>query len=361
MSKIPVSKNISTLVPYDVPAGAELSYWEKVNYLKLDWNEATYGPSPKVKAKLGKALKKNYLNYYPEVTGTRLREKISGYVKLPKDYIQIFNGSDAALQTICTTYLNNSDSVLIRQPTYTQLNVFAQAVGANLVKFTAKDPFDLAINKYRRYLSEIRPKMVYIVNPNNPTGIIYDLVTIESFLKSYPSSLFVVDEAYFEFSGKTVVSLIPKYENLIVTRSFSKAFALAGLRIGYIMAQPGIIADINRVRNGKDVNVLAQIAAMAALDDLDYMRSNVKKVVSTRTWLVRALKKKGIDAYDGEGNFILIKLENCDKILSLLAKRRILARNRSSLPQLEKCLRVSIGLPKQMKLFLKEFTQVIKK
>lgn len=359
--KLLPAKKILELTPYKVSEGGKLNLEEKKDYLKLDWNESTFSPSPNVEKRLLGAMKDEIMNFYPDVTASELCNKLSDYLNIDISHIQVFNGSDAALRAVCITYLNHNDNVLIRQPTYQQFRVFAQCTGANLIEFTGDTPFSPALDKYHDYLSKKNIKMVYIVNPNNPTGIVYEESVIENFLKEYPKTLFIIDEAYFEYSGITAINLVRTYSNIIITRTFSKAFGLAGLRIGYILGQPQLIDDLNTIHNGKDINTFAQIAASAALDDIPYMKSRVNEVLRTKMWLVNKLKSLRIEVYESSANFILIRLPDTDKIIQDLKKERILVRDQKFLPQLNGYIRISIGLFPQMELFLDTMCKILQK
>lgn len=345
--------------PYEVSDSAKLPMTKKKEYLKLDWNEALIPPSPVVKRKLQEAIESDIINFYPDVTAAELRSKLSCYVGLDTSHIQVFNGSDDALQTICTTFLEDEDTVLLREPTYTQFKAYVQSTGANLLNFNAQSPFSPALDMYHEFLSREKVKIVYIVNPNNPTGLMYDEASICELLQKYPQTLFVIDEAYFEYSGVTFAGLIPRYHNIVITRTFSKAFGLAGLRLGYVLCQPQIISHLFKVRNGKNVNVLAQIAASAALDDIPYMQRYIRCVEETRTWLARGLRKLGLEVYETPANFILVRVSDVEGTIEVLRKENILVRDRSTLAQLGGCIRVSIGLLDQMERFLEVMTKLL--
>lgn len=357
MSEVDITPTefVRELSPYRASEGAGLTTEEKAKYIKLDWNESTYPPSPLVNRALLGFLKGGNVNYYPDVTARDLLKKIANYVGLPASYIQVFNGSDAALRDICSTYLTVGDNVLVHEPVYSQIFTFLQCMGAKLVRILAKDAFTKALDDYNRYLSSQNIKFMYIVNPNNPTGLLYDRSEIEFLLETYPSTLFIIDEAYYEFSGITVTNLIPKHNNIIVVRTFSKAFGLAGLRIGYILSQQKAIDNINRVRNGKEVNVLAQVAAMAALDDITYMKRRVEEVRQTREWLVAKLIESGVKVNTTPANYILIFISNVQKVVQELKRRKVLVRDRSYLPQLMGYIRVSIGTLDEMEYFFEAF------
>lgn len=356
-----IKPSISTqkLDPYKVSKSARMTPEEKSRVLKLDWNETTFPPSPLVKKALKKAVDKNFLYFYSDVTSYNLRKKLTKYTRCGIKSIQVFNGSDAALRDICMAFLNPKDKVVIREPTYAQFRVFSDGVGAKYIKFLAANPFDLGLEKFKKNL-DLGVKMVYLANPNNPTGVLYPKFLIKMLLENYPKTLFVIDEAYYEFAQKTVSSLVKKHKNIIITRTFSKAFGLAGLRIGYVLACPEIIKILNKIRNGKEVNLLGQIAASAALDDLKYMNGFVNEVLETKDWLVEELMSRDIEVYNSPANFILIKHKNINQLIDFFEKKKIMIRDRSYLPQLRSFARVTVGLRDQMNIFLKKFDQFLK-
>lgn len=354
------TRQVGTLTPYRISESGGMTTEEKTKYVKLDWNEAAYPPSPLVRKALLRFIETGAVRYYPDVTARELREELAHYIGLPVPCIQVFNGSDAALRDICDTYLALGDNMLVREPVYTQIYTLAGSRGAKLVKFTGQDPFTKALDGYSDHLSDQNIRIVYLVNPNNPTGVLYEKSEIEFLASSYPATLFIVDEAYYELSGITVADLIPKHHNIVVTRTFSKAFGLAGLRVGYILSQPEIIQNIDRVRNGKEVNVLAQVAAIAALRDIAYMQRCVQQVRQTREWLVKKLVESGIDVHTTPANYILVRVTELAKVLQELKTRGLLVRDRSYLPQLEGYIRVSIGTSDEMQYFFDVFTEIMR-
>jgi histidinol-phosphate aminotransferase len=356
---ITVNRALAAVKPYKVSISGQLPFHEKLKYLKLDWNEATIPPSPKVLQALQEIMATGALNFYPDVTATELRSKLSAYVGLDAEHIQVSNGSDEGLRLICDTFLNTGDVVLFRDPTYTQIEPFITGRGAGIMRFVGDTATSPNPERYREYLAKHRIGMVYIANPNNPTGVLYEEGFIRELCASHPTTLFVIDEAYGEFAQYTVCHLVREFRNLIVTRTFSKAFCMAGLRIGYMLADPVLLRHMDLLRNGKDVNLLAQIAAAAALDDVPYMQSYVKEVITTRDWLFGQLRASGVEACNTRANFLLVRVPEVGRIEEELRKQKILVRDRSSLPQLADSFRVSIGTRKQMAQFLSAFLDVL--
>lgn len=349
------TSSVARLDPYEVSRSAVLSNEEKGKHLKLDWNESTFPTSPALIEALQQVLAEGHLEYYPDVQAVTLRERLSEYVGGDAEYIQVFNGSDAALRNILDTYIEPGDKVLVREPVYTQPYTFVHTNGGEVVNFTASSPFSKGIAEYEHHLQNSGCKVTYHPNPNNPTGVCYEASELASLLEQFPDILFIVDEAYYEFTGTTVANLVQRYDNLVVTRTFSKAFGLAGVRVGYVVAGSSVMKEVNKVRNGKSVGLLGQIAATAALEHVDHMREAVAEVGRAREWTENHLREEGIPFHTTPANFILIKVGNAPKVVERLQESQILVRDRSYLPQLEGCIRVTIGSREQMETFCNAF------
>ena len=315
--------------------------------LKLDWNESTIPPSPKViEAMMAFMSGDHHVNWYPDLTCTPLCSRLSAYVGVPEDHLLVTNGSDDALDLLCKTYLNPEDRVVLPYPTYTHFLVFAGARGARFDPVTYDDPFKGNID---RIISALTPwtKLVYLVNPNNPTGVQFTRAEIARLVRRAPLSLVVVDEAYFEFSGVSVADLTLEFPNLVVTRTFSKSFGIAGLRVGYLVARPEVITDLRRVFNPKSVNVLGQVAAAAALDDLGYQENYVSQARASRVVLAKWLRGRGLEARATPANWVMVKVPDPTAFIRALEVRGVYVRDRSSFPQLGGWVRMSVGTADQ--------------
>jgi histidinol-phosphate aminotransferase len=314
--------------------------------VKADWNESGAAPSPRVNQALQAFLKGIPLEWYPDVEATKLREALAEYCNCTVDQTQVFSGSDAALEYFCRAFLNPGDEVIIRTPTYDNFRVYVESNGGQVVAVHNSSPFELDITAITKAITP-KTKLIYLVNPCNPTGIVYSEAQLETILKAAPQAIIISDEAYFEFYGKTVVPLLKKYQNLVISRSFSKAFALAGLRIGYLIADPAVLAVVNKIRVGKNVNSIAQIAAEAALTDIPYLNKYVKDVTRNREWLVAELTKLGYVARTTVANFILVQVDNPTAFASHLKNEWIYVRDRSYMPQMEGFVRITVGTKEQ--------------
>lgn len=310
--------------------------------LKLDWNEATAPPSPRVFEALSGFLATGRLNWYPDPNATELRRRLAGYTGRSSAGIQVFNGSDSALDYLARTFVSAGDHVLICSPCYDNFRVSVEGLGADVERVYSKSPFAADV---RHLTSRIRAgtRLVYISNPNNPTGRMYSLAELEAVLRRLQDGILVVDEAYYEFAGRTAAPLLDRYEQLVISRSFSKAFGLAGLRCGYLLASPQVLKHVNKLRNGKDVNALAQLAAVSALQDLDHVRRYVAEVRRARAWLVRALRLRGHHVVSSPANFVLLRASAPATLVEALKHKGIYVRDRSYMPQLDAFVRITVG------------------
>ena len=330
-------QSINNLQTYNVGGRSDLSSdWEC-----FDWNESEFPPTNKVFE-----VMKSFYRYerYPDITAKLLKSKLSDYVSLPVDFIEVYNGSDDALKDIITVFVDRETHVLSYQPSYTQVNTFITTNTENYMKVNIKNP--LGEHEYDFIYCKVA-NVVYLVNPNNPTGKLLAVDEIEKLLKTYPDTLFIVDEAYYEFAKQSSCHLVVSHKNLIVTRTFSKAFGLASVRLGYCMGHPDTLSHLRKIRNGKAVNSLAQLCGIAALDDLDYLDSRIDEMNDAKKFFVDNLPHEYY-AVDSQTNFVLLKTPDSKKLLNKMKDNKILIRDRSSFDNLENCVRITIGSKKQI-------------
>ena len=334
---IKVRKSISNLQTYNVGGRSDLSSdWEC-----FDWNESEFPPTNKVFE-----VMKSFYRYerYPDITATQLKNKLSDYVSLPVDFIEVYNGSDDALKDIITVFVDKDTHVLSYQPSYTQVNTFITTNTENYMKVNIKDP--LGKHEYDFDYCKVN-EVVYLVNPNNPTGKLLPVEEIKKLVKTYPNTLFIVDEAYYEFAKQSCSHLVVSHKNLIVTRTFSKAFGLASVRLGYCMGHPDTLSHIRKIRNGKAVNTLGQLCGIAALNDLDYLQSRIDEMNDAKKFFIDNLPNY-YNALDSDANFVLVKTPDSKKLLEKMKENKILIRDRSAFDNLENCVRITIGSKKQI-------------
>ncbi len=330
------------MVPYRPALQEGLPDNPRPDVLKLDSNEADNRPSPLVYERIKEFLASGHLNWYPDLEAARLRDKIAEYVSRPPAQIRAFNGSDSALVSLCRTFLDKGDHVVISSPTYDNFRAFAESLGARTESVFGAGLFESNSSELVR---AVRPetKIVYLCNPDNPTGRLYEEKTVQRLLGALTNGILIVDEAYFEFCGITMAGLLDGHPHLVITRTFSKAFGLAALRCGYVMADERCLAPLDRIRNGKEVNALAQVAAGAALEDPGHMDRFVAEVKAAKALLVDRLRSMGYEAVATPANFILLKSRRPRAFTRELRKRDVYVRDRSETPQLGEYVRITVG------------------
>ena len=328
---------INNLQEYNVGGRSSLSSdWEC-----FDWNESEFPPSNKVFE-----VMKTFYRYerYPDITAFKLKEKLSEYVSLPTDFIEVYNGSDDGLKDIFTVFVDKDTRVMTFSPTYTQVDTFISVNTDHYKKEQIRNP--LCRHEYA-WTECDKHDVVYLVNPNNPTGKLIDVSVIKELLESNPDTLFVVDEAYYEFAKQSCVHLVIGHKNLIVTRTFSKAFGLAAVRLGYVMAHPDTLFHLRKVRNGKTVNALAQLCGIAVLNDIDYLDARIAEMNDSKKFFIDNLPSE-YTAIESHANFVLVKTPNSKEVLRKMKENKILIRDRSSFTNLDDCVRITIGSKKQI-------------
>lgn len=351
------NKYLRNLKPYKL---ASHKIWsvkpeERLDILKLDWNEASVPPSPKVKERISQILDEPcFFNLYPSTYNDELLTLLSNYVGLPKENIQYFGSSDALHEYICKVFISVGDPVMILGPSYDNFRLTCQANGADVFFTYYNDDFSFDAQKFEAGINKIEPAVVYICNPNNPTGNVHQQLYIEHLLNEFPDTLFLLDEAYYEFSGITCKDLVLKYDNILISRTMSKAFALANFRVGYLIASKDNVQFVNRIRNPKNLTSFAQEAACGALLDVQYMWNYVNEVHKAMEEFTEAMLKHTtyLKAFPSYGNFIMLRFPDYDNkkaLLDYLTENNIFVRDTTQADCVKNCFRITIGTREQMK------------
>lgn len=353
-----INKYLRNFTPYQ-PASHKV--WsangdERQRILKLDWNEATIPPSPKVNERLVKLVNGSpFYNLYPSTFNNELLKMLSDYVGIPQENIQYFSSSDSLHEYIAKLYITVGDPVLLLGPTYDNFRLTAEVCGANVYYHNINEDFIFEQEEFLKEIKRKNPSLVYICNPNNPTGTLHNLGFIQNLLETYPQILFLVDEAYAEFSGISAKQLVLQYENLLISRTMSKAFALANFRFGYLLASKDNIEYISNIRNPKNITTFTQEAVMGALSDIVYMETYVAEVNRASKQFQHDMEQyhKYIKCIHGSGNFVLLQfydysIKMC--FIQYLEMYNIYVRNLSQTEFLRQyCIRITIGTCPQMK------------
>ena len=320
------------------------------DYDILDWNESQYSIPKIVEDAIIDFIKSKKLNLYSDPSCYKLINELSSFLSLKKESISVFNGSDSALNICFETILDNGDNVIMVEPEYSQIKTFVNMKGANIVSLNPGNVFEFNVDYLNEKIKSKNTKVFYTSNPKNPIGYYINNKNIEFLLKSNPKVAFFIDEAYIDFGNESAKSLVLNYSNLFVFRTFSKAFGMAGLRLGYVLSHPDNIMNVNKVRNGKEINSISQIAAIYSLINFIQVKKNIDDTILIRNKFYKSVNLlKGFEAFYSNANFILIRNKKYKNILKLLVKNKILVRDRSSMYGLDYCFRVTIGTKSQMK------------
>ncbi|HAX97624.1 MAG TPA: histidinol-phosphate transaminase [Candidatus Atribacteria bacterium] len=322
-------------------------------FIKLNTNENPYPPSPLVVETLMENLNKHRLSCYPSPLCDELREQVSAVYGYPPDWILVGNGSDELLSIIFRAFLGKDDRVSYPYPTYTLYRVLALLQEANYEEI----PFEKEYSLPKKILT-VQAQLKVVCNPNSPTGTFLSTPVIEDLLKS-SSCPVVVDEAYVDFARENALSLIKKYPHLIVLRTLSKSYSLAGIRVGFLIAHPEMIRGLLKVKDSYNVSWFSQKAATAALQDLHYMMSNVEKIKRTRRDFSQAMSRLGYSVLPSEANFVMVQRpgDNLESEYLYLKKNHILVRYFSEWPD---SMRISIGTDSNMQLLIQVLSAMLK-
>ncbi|MFA7502817.1 MAG: histidinol-phosphate transaminase [Anaerovoracaceae bacterium] len=289
------------------------------------------------------------LNLYPDSMARELRAKIGEYIGYPWENIVIGNGSNELLETILKTFLEPGGVVMSFEPTFHMYKVFTQIYGGKFVGVPSEDDYSLNYDKLIAQAQELKPQVVFISNPNNPSGYLSPRDELIKLIESVDCAI-VIDEAYFEFCDETIIDQINYYDNLIVLRTLSKAFGLAGLRIGYLVANEKLAQIIDGIRTPYNTGYLSQYLAVQALNHREQLLSYAELVKVERESLEQRLKELGFTTYKSAGNFIFVKTR-IPSFGEKVAARGIQIRDYSA--QMSGYYRITIGDRSDNSAFLK--------
>lgn len=347
-----IKPQVRSLVPYT------LKHFEA--RVKINQNENPFDTPEPVKESLLRTLQERPWSRYPDFVPESLLERLSAFVRWPKEGLMIGNGSNEILKTIFFAIAEPGKRVVAIQPSFAVYKQLATIAGAHYheIPLTRELTFDVeAIACAAR-----EADLTVLCVPNNPTGTPLPPGALDRILRS-TSGLVAVDEAYYEFSGQTAVDRLSQFQNLIVLRTFSKAMALAGMRIGYMVTDPELAIEITKAKLPYNVNFASLAAAEAALIHMELLRANVERIIVLRQTLQEQLSRiDGVEAFPSAANFILFRtLLPAPELFDRLYAQSILVRDVSKHPLLDRCLRVSVGTEEENAMFLEALRRALKK
>jgi len=360
-----VRENILEIEPY--PPGKPIKEVERElgieEAIKMASNENPLGPSPKAVEAMKQALPE--VNLYPDGNAYYLKKVLAAYLEVGEGNIILGNGSDEIIRVIVETFLNEGEEAIMGEPAFLIYRLAVKIMKGQSRLVPLKD-FTHDLEAMARAINE-RTKLIFIANPNNPTGTMVTVEEVDSFMKEVPEDVIVIfDEAYYEYIERDdfprTIDYLKEYRNVITLRTFfrtfSKIYGLAGLRIGYGIAGEELIGGMNRVRQPFNTNSLAQVAALAALGDREYVRKSREVTRAGKTFLYEELDKLKISYVSSEANFVLVGVNEDGKVVSRkLMEEGIIVRP-MGMYNLPEFIRVTVGTEEQNKKFIKALGKI---
>lgn len=346
------TKRLSELVPY-TPGEQP----QDKKYIKLNTNESPFPPSPGVLKSVSEEVEK--LELYSDPECLELRRAMAKVYGVDPEYIIMNNGSDETLNFAFMAFADEEHPLAFPDITYGFYPVFAQINHIPFEEIPLAEDFSVNADDYVGI-----NKTVVIANPNAPTGKCLPLTDIEKIVKSNPDNIVIIDEAYIDFGGESAVPLVKKYDNLFVTGTFSKSRSMAGVRLGFGVANPDLINDINTVKystNPYNVNRLTCRAGIAALEENEYYTKNCKKIIKSREWTVEALKNIGFEILPSKANFVFAKSQKIDgeRLYLALKEKGVLIRHFAK-ERIKDYNRITVGTQEQMEILVEKIKEILK-
>lgn len=350
-TSVPIPERVKRLALYFAPSE------RRGRAMRLDFNENTIG-APRAAMKAIRRLTPDQIAMYPEYEEVSAR--LAKHFAVRPAEMHLTNGADGAIGQIALTFLEPGDRVLVVTPTFPMFGIHAAMMGARLVPLSYEPSGEMPVEKVVRALKKERPRIFFLANPNNPTGTLVKRKDVRRMIESNPKTLIVSDEAYFEFSGETVLPWIRRYGNLVVLRTFSKAAGMAGLRLGCLFACPELMRWFARTRDPFPVNTAALWAADAIVRDAKAIQEYATEVRAAREYVAAALAERGIRSLPSAANFLLVDFgAKRAVVIAKLAKRGILLRSREGDFGQPGFVRFTIGTRAQMRRTLRELDRVL--
>jgi histidinol-phosphate aminotransferase len=302
----------------------------------------------------------NEINRYPNNKHIDLKQTLLELNQLSNGQIVLGNGTDEILDLIMRVFCDpGSDKIITIPPTYGMYDVIAKTNNVENIEVPLKSNFTLNLEELKKSFSE-KTKLLFLCSPNNPTGNSFSRKGLIDLIESF-NGVVVIDEAYINFSSNSsLVSLINKYNNLIVTQTMSKAFGMAGIRLGMGFSNSKIVNYINKIKPPYNINLLTEKRALKELKNIDTIKTNIKIILQERNKLIDSLNELSfiIKAYPSDSNFILIKVDDADLRYKQLIEKGFVLRNRSKELMCDNCLRITIGTPYENELLIKNFKEL---
>lgn len=346
-----ITKNIEPYVPGEQPKDR--------NYIKLNTNENPYPPSPKVIEAIKKAADEN-LQLYPDPNCDELRSTVANYYGLLPNQVFVGNGSDEVLAFSFMAFFNNNNPILFPDITYSFYDVYVKLFNLKKILVPVDENFDFSVESFC-----VKNGGIVIANPNAPTTKYLSVESLKKVIEFNSESVVIIDEAYVDFGGESLVEFIKDYPNLLIIQTLSKSRALAGLRVGFAFGHKELIEGLNRIKNSINSYTLDRLSlagAKASFEDDAYFQSIGVKVINTREKIIPILKGLGFKVLESKANFLFVSHNriNAKIIFNELRNNGILVRYFNK-PKIDNFLRISIGTQEDMEVLIAKLEQIILK
>jgi histidinol-phosphate aminotransferase len=330
--------------------------------VRLNTNESPFPPPPQWQADLGRAVANIDFHRYPDRAAAKLRSAIAGLHGVSPDQVFVANGSNEVLQTLCLTFGGTGRIAVTFEPTYAMHSQIARISGSTVVSGERDADHTLSIARFDRTIGRHDPMLVFLCSPNNPTGLLESPELIRH-AHARTRGLVIVDEAYGQFAPWSAQELLEECERIVVIRTFSKTWSMAGARLGYCIARPWVIAELEKVVLPYHLDVMKQIAGELALHYEPEMRGRVQELVAERSRLQDGLQGLNVEFWPSQANFILFRPKVLDAtcVWQQLVDRSVLVRNCAAWPGLHGCLRVTVGTRSEDDAFLTALEEIVGK
>ena len=344
-SPISVRSDLEQVTPYVSP--------QLPARFRMNTNESPYPPPEVLVDEVAREIREVALNRYPNRDATDLFDAIAAHVGWPRDGLWVANGSNEVFMHLFLAFGGPGRGALIFEPTYSLHGLIPRIGGSVVTRLPRDDDFLIDVDAALEVIDRERPAIVIVCSPNNPTGGCEPIEAVRVLLRHAPG-IVVVDEAYAEFAepGQSAVPLLADEPRLVVTKTFSKAWRLAGVRIGYMMADPEIVTEMARVRLPYHLSSVTQIIGRAALRHSADTLELVSSIARERDRISLELEAMGLTVWPSDANFVLFRVDDAARVWQALLDRDVLVRSYADAPQLDNCLRVTAGLPEETEAFL---------
>jgi histidinol-phosphate aminotransferase len=348
-----VQKEVRSLSCYEVKTILGQKNQEKI--VKMNLNENFAIPNKGIQKMLLDACRSIDVRAYPPPRGSLAAKAISRFLGFSECEVSVANGADEIMDLLMKVFVRKGSKVMIVEPSFPMYTFFAQLYGGSTVPILLRPDFSLDVDAILNKMDK-STRLLFVCSPNNPTGNQFREANIKKLLQEF-NGVVVVDEAYVDFASGSVLNWVRRYDNLAVLRSFSKAFGLAGLRLGYLISNRSIVEYVQRVVGPFNVNSVTQQTIALALKKWSYFERQIRLVVDEREWLMKNLKQiDGVKPYPSDANFILFKVAKDDLTSAMITERmenrNVLVKDRGHLPLLENCIRVTVGTRNMNQAFL---------